>query len=113
MSKDQRRRALIKEESSYIKRKEEPQEVTIKEEEEQLPVSVLKSSTVSVKTEESSLFQTEFKEEEPQDINTDPHLHPQTEGDTEYSDNDEERGAETNCSDDEDFFNHHFELPRV
>uniref|UniRef100_A0A8C6UBH0 C2H2-type domain-containing protein n=1 Tax=Neogobius melanostomus TaxID=47308 RepID=A0A8C6UBH0_9GOBI len=71
--------------------KEEPEEQSIKQEEEQLPVSVC------VKTEESSLLQqrqTEHREEtQGEDISSEPHFHSETEGHTEHSsdtDNDDD-----------------------
>ncbi|XP_055083945.1 oocyte zinc finger protein XlCOF22-like [Periophthalmus magnuspinnatus] len=89
--------------------KEEPEELSIKQEEgtlpAQLPMGVPESSAVCVKTEESSLLQhrqTEHrKETQGQDISTEPHLHSETEGHTEHSsgtDNDEDWRAPISCS---------------
>uniref|UniRef100_A0AAV2JWD8 Uncharacterized protein n=1 Tax=Knipowitschia caucasica TaxID=637954 RepID=A0AAV2JWD8_KNICA len=112
MSTDQTLRVFIKEkniETPYFEMKEELEEESIKQEEEQLPVSAPEFFSVCVKTEEASPFQPEFKQET-QDISTEPHLHPETEGDTEHSSEYEEgRRAPSSCSDDEDFFNH--EIP--
>ncbi|KAK7879155.1 hypothetical protein WMY93_034061, partial [Mugilogobius chulae] len=68
-------------------------------------------SAVCVKTEESSLLQqTELKQEETQgeDVSTEPHLHSETERDTEHSsdtDNDEDWRAPLSSSDDDDHDN--------
>uniref|UniRef100_A0A8C6TZK9 C2H2-type domain-containing protein n=1 Tax=Neogobius melanostomus TaxID=47308 RepID=A0A8C6TZK9_9GOBI len=77
--------------------KEEPEEQSVKQEEEQLPVPVPESSAVCVKTEESSLLQqrqTEHREEtQGEDISSEPHFHSETEGHTEHSsdtDNDDD-----------------------
>uniref|UniRef100_A0A8C6WS93 C2H2-type domain-containing protein n=1 Tax=Neogobius melanostomus TaxID=47308 RepID=A0A8C6WS93_9GOBI len=77
--------------------KEKPEEQSVKQEEEQLPVPVSESSAVCVKTEESSLLQqrqTEHREEtQGEDISSEPHFHSQTEGHTEHSsdtDNDDD-----------------------
>uniref|UniRef100_A0A8C6U5A3 C2H2-type domain-containing protein n=1 Tax=Neogobius melanostomus TaxID=47308 RepID=A0A8C6U5A3_9GOBI len=77
--------------------KEEPEEQSVKQEEEQLPVSVPESRSVCVKTEESSLLQqrqTEHREEtQGEDISSEPHFHSETEGHTEHSsdtDNDDD-----------------------
>ncbi|XP_055083901.1 uncharacterized protein LOC129456909 [Periophthalmus magnuspinnatus] len=89
--------------------KEEPEEQSVKQEEDTLPaqllVSVPESSAVCVKTEESSLLhhrQTEHREEtQGEDISTEPHLHSETEGHTEHSsdtDNDENCKAPFSCS---------------
>ncbi|KAK7882062.1 hypothetical protein WMY93_028236 [Mugilogobius chulae] len=87
--------------------KVEPEEQSIKQEEEPLTLCVPECRAVSVKTEESSLLQpnhTEPKEEQTQgeDISTEPHFHSETEGDTEHSsdtDNDEDWRAPLSCSD--------------
>ncbi|KAK7882297.1 hypothetical protein WMY93_028471 [Mugilogobius chulae] len=87
--------------------KEEPEEQSIKQEEEQLTLCVPDYKAVGVKTDESSLLQqnhTELKEEQTQgeDISTEPHFHSETEGDTEHSsdtDNDEDWRAPLSCSD--------------
>ncbi|KAJ0012145.1 hypothetical protein NQD34_013120 [Periophthalmus magnuspinnatus] len=69
--------------------KEEPEEQSVKQKEEQLPVGVAESSSVCLKSGESSLLQqrqTEAREEtQGEDISTEPHLHPETKGHTEYS----------------------------
>ncbi|XP_055083995.1 gastrula zinc finger protein xFG20-1-like [Periophthalmus magnuspinnatus] len=89
--------------------KEEPEEQSVKQEEDtlpaQLPVGVPESSAVCVKTEESSLLhhrQTEHREEtQGEDISTEPHLHSETEGHMEHSsdtDNDEDWSAPFSCS---------------
>ncbi|KAJ0000596.1 hypothetical protein NQD34_012438 [Periophthalmus magnuspinnatus] len=73
--------------------KEEPEEQSVKQEEDtlpaQLPVGVPESSAVCVKTEESSLLhhrQTEHREEtQGEDNSTEPHLHSETEGYMEHS----------------------------
>uniref|UniRef100_A0A8C6WFR0 C2H2-type domain-containing protein n=1 Tax=Neogobius melanostomus TaxID=47308 RepID=A0A8C6WFR0_9GOBI len=77
--------------------KEEPEEQSVKQEEEQLLVPVPESSAVCVKTEESSLLQqrqTEHREEtQGEDISSEPHFHSETEGHTEHSsdtDNDDD-----------------------
>uniref|UniRef100_A0A8C6WFI6 C2H2-type domain-containing protein n=1 Tax=Neogobius melanostomus TaxID=47308 RepID=A0A8C6WFI6_9GOBI len=77
--------------------KEEPEEQSVKQEEEQLPVPVPESSAVCVKSEESSLLQqrqTEHREEtQGEDISSEPHFHSETEGHTEHSsdtDNDDD-----------------------
>ncbi|KAK7893387.1 hypothetical protein WMY93_022539 [Mugilogobius chulae] len=69
--------------------KEEPEEKSIKQEEEQLQVPVSESNDVCVKTEESSQFQqTELKVEDSE-----------TDGDTEHSsDYDEDWRAPLKCS---------------
>ncbi|KAJ0006439.1 hypothetical protein NQD34_013712 [Periophthalmus magnuspinnatus] len=83
--------------------KEEPQEWSIKQEEEQLQVSVTGSSTVCVKTEDSSLLQTKHKEEtQGEDVSSETRVQSETwetEGDTEHSsDNDEDWRAPLSCS---------------
>ncbi|KAK7912665.1 hypothetical protein WMY93_012876 [Mugilogobius chulae] len=82
--------------------KEEPEEQTIKEEEQQPPVCVPESSAVRVKTEESSpLLQTELKHEETQrsDVSS------ESDGDTEHSsDNDNDWKAPVNDSDEGEEF---------
>ncbi|KAK7938800.1 hypothetical protein WMY93_002126 [Mugilogobius chulae] len=81
--------------------KDEPEEQNV----QHLQVCVPESSPVCVKTEESSLLQqTELKQEETQgeDVSTEPHLHSETERDTEHSsdsNNEEEWRVPLNCSD--------------
>ncbi|XP_072303756.1 uncharacterized protein [Eucyclogobius newberryi] len=86
--------------------KEEPMEPCVKQEEDQLEVSVPESSGVFVKTEESSLLQqrqTEHKVETwGEDISSEPHFHSEKEGETEHSsetDNDEDWRAPFSCGD--------------
>ncbi|XP_020786579.2 zinc finger protein 182-like [Boleophthalmus pectinirostris] len=85
--------------------KEEPEEQSLKQEEEQQPVSIPESSVVSVKTEESSLLQqrqSEAREEtQGEDMSTETHLHSETEGPTEHfsdTDNDEDWTTPFSCS---------------
>uniref|UniRef100_A0AAV2JYH1 Uncharacterized protein n=2 Tax=Knipowitschia caucasica TaxID=637954 RepID=A0AAV2JYH1_KNICA len=76
------------------------EEQGVKQEEEHLPLPEF--FAVCVKTEELSAYQqTEHKEIETlgEDVSTEPHLHPETEGDT--SDDEEVWGAPFSCSDDE------------
>ncbi|XP_055009101.1 zinc finger protein 180-like [Boleophthalmus pectinirostris] len=82
--------------------KEEP---SIKQEDNQLQVSVPEFSAVSVKTEESSLLQqrqTEQREDiQGEDISAETHVHLETEGETGHSsdtDSDEDWRAPLNCS---------------
>ncbi|XP_055019968.1 zinc finger protein 3-like [Boleophthalmus pectinirostris] len=88
--------------------KEEPQEPSVKQEEDALLVQVLvgvpESSTACATTEESSLLQqrqTELREEtQGEDISAETHLHSETEGDTENSSDtdDEDWRAPLSCS---------------
>ncbi|XP_055084370.1 uncharacterized protein LOC129457004 [Periophthalmus magnuspinnatus] len=89
--------------------KEEPEEQSVKQEKDtltaQLPVGVAESSSVCLKSGESSLLQqrqTEAREEtQGEDISTEPHLHTEIEGHTEYSsdtDNDEDWTDPFSCS---------------
>ncbi|XP_033823115.2 zinc finger protein 45-like isoform X3 [Periophthalmus magnuspinnatus] len=88
-----------------LQSKEEPEEQSVKQEEEQLPVCVPESSAVCVKTEESSLHQQ--RQHEPreetrgEDISTEPNLHPETGGHTghcSHTDNNEDWTTPFSCS---------------
>ncbi|XP_072303730.1 uncharacterized protein [Eucyclogobius newberryi] len=69
--------------------KEEPIEQRVKQEDDQLEVSVPDSSDFSLKMEESSVLQQRHLEHKEQtqgeDISSEPHFHSETEGDTEHS----------------------------
>ncbi|KAJ0068993.1 hypothetical protein NL108_015759 [Boleophthalmus pectinirostris] len=83
--------------------KEEPEEQSVKQEEEQLPVCVPESGAVDVKTEESSLLQ-QRQTEAREDMSTETHLHSETEGHIEHSSDTDRRQdwrAPFSCSDDE------------
>ncbi|XP_055083979.1 zinc finger protein 135-like [Periophthalmus magnuspinnatus] len=80
--------------------KEEPEEQHVKQEEEELQVSVPEANDGCVKTEEPSLLQrkeTDHREDtQGEDINSETHVHLETEGDTEHSsdtDSDEDWSA--------------------
>ncbi|KAJ0062370.1 hypothetical protein NL108_010979 [Boleophthalmus pectinirostris] len=82
--------------------KEEPEEQTVKQEEEQLQVLVPEFSGVHVKTEASPLF--EQRQSEPREDTLGEDI--RTEGDTELFDNDEDCRAPFSCSEaDGDHYN--------